>query len=302
VKWRCEWCGKPHAENDPPCDNCGHGEFEKAVVPAAPEADETTSDAYGYVWVCEECGNDHPKNTPPCDRCGHNQFERQPIEFDEEAVMAEMLGRSENDSRTSSADIGYLDVIDTRLALMMVGVAALVALLALSYLGIVSVPGIDIGPTGPVDAPGNATTYEGLSLSTVEAEYLLALNERRADEGYDAYEADDGLGTLAERLNKQRVAAAYGDADEPDIQRLINGADLNCERVGVRQVMVPVSRLDSGSLGSYETESAAASALVESQLAAENGRTGFMDVTSNRGGVDVHVAPDDAVYIVIAGC
>ena len=302
MKWRCEWCGKPHAENDPPCDNCGHGEFEKAVVPAAPEADETTSDAYGYVWVCEECGNDHPKNTPPCDRCGHNQFERQPIEFDEEAVMEEMLGRSEDDSRTSSADIGYLDVIDTRLALMMVGVAALVALLALSYVGIVSVPGIDIGPTGPVEAPGNATEYEGLSLSTVEAEYLVALNERRADEGYDAYEPDDGLGALAERVNKQRVAAAYGDADEPDIQRLINEAELDCDRVGVRQVMIPVSRLDGGSLGSYETESDAARALVESQRAAENGRTGFMDVASNRGGIDVHVAPDDAVYIVIAGC
>jgi hypothetical protein len=302
VKWRCEWCGKPHAENDPPCDNCGHGEFEKAVVPAAPEGDETTSDAYGHVWVCEECGNDHPKNTPPCDRCGHNQFERQPIEFDEEEVMEEMLGRSGGGSSTPSADVSYLDVIDAKLALLMIGVVSLVALLGLSYLGIVSIPGIDIGPTRAVDAPGNDTTYEGLSLSEVEAQYLLALNDRRSDAGYDRLEPDDGLEGLAEAVNKRRVAADYADGEDPNIQALVDEASLDCERIGVRRVTVPVTRLGDGSLGSYENESRAASALVENQLAADAADEGFLAVDANRGGVDVHVAPDGNVYVVVAGC
>jgi hypothetical protein len=302
VKWRCEWCGKPHAENDPPCDNCGHGEFEKAVVPAAPEGDETTSDAYGHVWVCEECGNDHPKNTPPCDRCGHNQFERQPIEFDEEEVMDEMLNRSGGRTTTPSADVGYLDVIDAKLAALMVGVAALVVLLALSYLGIVSIPGVDIGPTGPVDAPGNATEYGGLSLSEVEAEYLIALNERRVEAGNDQLAPDDGLEGLAEAVNKRRVAADYADGDDPNIQSLVDDANLDCERIGVRRVTVPVTRLADGSIGSYGNESRAARALIENQLAADSADEGFLDVRANRGGVDVHVAPDGNVYIVVAGC
>ena len=302
MKWRCEWCGKPHAENDPPCDNCGHGEFEKAVVPAAPEGDAYTSDAYGHVWVCTECGNDHPKNTPPCDRCGHNKFERQPIEFDEDAVMEEMLGRSGGGTTTPSADVSYLDVIDAKLALLMLGVVALVVLLGLSFLGIVSLPGVDIGPSQPVDAPGNDTTYRGLSLSTVEAEYLAALNERRVEAGNAELEPDEGLEGLAEAVNKRRVAADYADGDAPNIQALVDDANLDCGRVGVRRVTVPATRLANGSLGSYETESRAARGLVENQLAVGAADDEFLDAASNRGGVDVHVAPDGNVYVVIAGC
>ncbi|MEF8830385.1 MAG: hypothetical protein V5A23_02475, partial [Halobacteriales archaeon] len=64
MKYRCEWCGKPHERNDPPCDNCGHHSFERAVVPKAPE--EAPEE---YVWVCPECGRVHPRNSPPCSRC-----------------------------------------------------------------------------------------------------------------------------------------------------------------------------------------------------------------------------------------
>jgi ribosomal protein L40E len=72
MEWRCEWCGKPHEENDPPCDNCGHGQFERAVVPAGPEGDGGP-----LVWVCTECGREHPRNNPPCSRCGGMDLEKQ---------------------------------------------------------------------------------------------------------------------------------------------------------------------------------------------------------------------------------
>lgn len=76
MKYRCEWCGKPHERNDPPCDNCGHHSFERAVVPKSPE--ETPEE---YVWVCPECGRVHPRNSPPCSRCGHMQLEKRSQDY-----------------------------------------------------------------------------------------------------------------------------------------------------------------------------------------------------------------------------
>jgi ribosomal protein L44E len=81
MEWRCEWCGKPHAEDDPPCDNCGHGSFEQAVVPTAPEGDDESGP---LVWVCAECGREHPRNNPPCSRCGGMPLEKQRQSFDED--------------------------------------------------------------------------------------------------------------------------------------------------------------------------------------------------------------------------
>jgi rRNA maturation endonuclease Nob1 len=76
MKWRCEWCGKPHERNAPPCDNCGHHSLERAVVPKAPEEGQEE-----YVWVCPECGRDHPRNSPPCSRCGNMQLEQRPLDY-----------------------------------------------------------------------------------------------------------------------------------------------------------------------------------------------------------------------------
>ena len=70
MEWRCEWCGKPHEENDPPCDECGHGSFERAVVPTGPEGDGET-----LLWICPECGREHVRNNPPCSRCGNMTLE-----------------------------------------------------------------------------------------------------------------------------------------------------------------------------------------------------------------------------------
>ena len=70
MEWRCEWCGKPHEENDPPCEDCGHGSFERAVVPVGPEGDGET-----LLWICPECGREHVRNNPPCSRCGNMTLE-----------------------------------------------------------------------------------------------------------------------------------------------------------------------------------------------------------------------------------
>ncbi|MFC7058003.1 hypothetical protein [Halovenus salina] len=70
MEWRCEWCGKPHEEDDPPCDNCGHGQFEKAVVRQTDLSEEGSQEAT-IVWVCPDCGREHPKHAPPCSRCGN---------------------------------------------------------------------------------------------------------------------------------------------------------------------------------------------------------------------------------------
>lgn len=78
MEWRCEWCGKPHEADDPPCDNCGHGSFERAVAPVAPEGEGGPT-----VWVCTECGRDHPRNTPPCSRCGAMTLEQDEQTYEE---------------------------------------------------------------------------------------------------------------------------------------------------------------------------------------------------------------------------
>jgi rubrerythrin len=79
MEWRCEWCGKPHEEDDPPCDNCGHHKFEKAVV----QRPDTEGPASTTVWVCTECGRGHTKNSPPCSRCGNPDLEREQRQVDE---------------------------------------------------------------------------------------------------------------------------------------------------------------------------------------------------------------------------
>lgn len=78
MEWRCEWCGKPHESDDPPCDNCGNGQFERAVRPVAPEGEGGPT-----VWICTECGRDHPRNNPPCSRCGGMELEKREQTYEE---------------------------------------------------------------------------------------------------------------------------------------------------------------------------------------------------------------------------
>jgi ribosomal protein L37E len=295
VKWRCEWCGKPHPENDPPCDNCGHGEFEKAVVPAAPEGDDQTGDAYGHVWVCTECGNDHPKNTPPCDRCGHDTFERQAIEFDEDEVVEEMLAESTG-STTPSADIGYLDVLDTKLALGFVGVAALVVVFALGALGIVNVPGF--GTSGPsvAEVPGNATSIDGLDIATVERDYTRELNDLRADAGANELERDERVASVAAFVNKNRVLAIYGDGEVPGEEDIDSQLGDACSSVWQEESFEIETDLGTGQ-SEFDSETGLARALADRYAATRD-----VVVEGQKVGVDVHVGPDGVVYVTQIVC
>ena len=99
MEWRCEWCEKPHEENDPPCDSCGHGKFERAVVPVGPEGDGNP-----LVWVCESCGRTHQRNSPPCSRCGHAKLEQREQRFDEDDPLASVREEPATSGSERAAD------------------------------------------------------------------------------------------------------------------------------------------------------------------------------------------------------
>lgn len=295
MEWRCAWCGKPHEENDPPCDNCGHGEFERAVVPIAPES-EGDSDTM-TVWVCTECGHEHPKHTPPCDRCGGGPLERREVTYDEDEVMAEMLA-DERGENGPSADVGYLDVLDWRLVLAFLGVAALVAILTLGFLGVVHVPGVP--NTGPV--PGNASSVDGLSLTGVEHAYVAELNRRRQTAGYEPLSRDDQLSSAATWYNQQRVRHDYGDGTGPGKKTLRKKVGDACGDARLSPIVFstgPSVGRDAGQ--TFENETEMGRALVGAYR--DNPDAGsFADASKGLVGVDVHVAPDGKVYVTQFVC
>ena len=291
MKFRCTYCGKPHERNDPPCDNCGHSEFEKAVVPMAPEAEDADA-ATTYVWICTECGNDHPKHTPPCDRCGSGPLERREQTFDEDAVVSDMLDGA-NDDRSPSADVSYLDVLDAKLVLGFVGVGALVAVLALGFLGVVTVPGIT--PPGPV--PGNATAAGGLSLSEVETAYVAGLNDRRTAEGGDELTRDEQLRDAATYINQERVRATYGTGDGPSGDRVRSELGDACGDVTPALV-----QFSSTSSLTAESADATVTDLAEALLVAPDAPDPTIAAERGLTGVDAHVGPDGRVFVTQLVC
>ncbi|WP_169302372.1 hypothetical protein [Halorientalis salina] len=298
MEWRCAWCGKPHEENDPPCDNCGHGEFEKAVVPMAPEAEDDDSDTM-TVWVCSECGNDHPKHTPPCDRCGGGPLEKREVEFDQDQVMAEMLGDGDAEASDYSPDIGYLDVLDAKLVVAFLAVGALVVVLGLGFAGIVNVPFLP--NSGPV--PGNATAVDGLSLSTVETEYVTELNDRRAAGGADTLSRDEDLASAATWVNEQRVRRDYADGDGPSSGELRDRVSDACRESELSPVIFRTSQSVGQDAGeNFENETGMARALVDAYRTNPDAPESFADASNGLVGVDVHAAPDGRIYVTQLAC
>jgi len=161
MDWRCEWCEKPHEENDPPCDNCGHGTFEKAVTQVNHEVVPG-----GVVWVCQNCGRTHQRNSPPCKRCGGVDFERRD-EGPETDPLDEINTR-------------WLDVIELKYVAGYAAVALLLGTLLLSAFGVITLPGVGTAtePPSVPDAPGSATTVGELSLADTETAYVEELNDR----------------------------------------------------------------------------------------------------------------------------
>jgi hypothetical protein len=271
MDWRCEWCGKPHAENDPPCDNCGHGTFERAVVPVADDGEGVGSKS--TVWVCTECGREHTKHTPPCSRCGNEELVRQRQEVDDEELVAP----------------GYLDLVTPRYVLALVGVLAVAAVFVLGLAGVISVPGFGNSVPGVANVPGNATAADTVSLSDVEAGYLGALNDRRGGDAA-ALSRNDRLDEVAAFVNQRVVKSRYGDGQLPSRERIGELIGGSCERGAT---------LSTGSVrpGPDATAGDITTALIE-----EGGISTDVRPEATRIGIDTHTAPDGTVYLTQIIC
>jgi ribosomal protein L37E len=276
VKWRCPQCGKPHAKNDPPCDNCGHHKFERAVVPTA-SVDE---DHEQFVWACSECGRHHQRNNPPCSRCGNAAFEKQPLEYDDfvpdnTPSYFELAGRLE---------VGAALVV---VALVTVGV--------LGYLGVINVPGLTPQGSPTVEnVPGNATAVDGISLDAVEDSYLATINDRRREAGYQPLERSGNFEDLATYYNQRRVKTDYGDGSLPSRDGLVSKFDISCN--GVIFVPQPVS-------SELIDTSANASTIGELLATGQSiGGASTFDRSATRTGIDIHAGPDGTLYLTQFVC
>lgn len=292
MKWRCTWCGKPHAANDPPCDKCGHNTFEEAVVRAddgsggesepgaatggdsggsEPIPSGTVETGPEYVWACTNCGREHVRNTPPCSRCGNPDLER--VEQTYEGL--------ERDLDTPS----WFEVAKPYLPIF-VAIGVIVALFATGIVPPTILPGI-----GQPDVPGQGSEASGLDLEAVDQAVHDRLEEER--EPADRRTYDDGLAAYAESENRRFVVRDFEDRN-PDPANA-DEFDHNCEA----QVQGAPMALTDVSVDDYADESGLA-ADIASELLSQYGddmRSGF-----DAEGVDVHVAPNGDIYVFYAAC
>ncbi|ELY85500.1 hypothetical protein [Natrialba taiwanensis] len=296
MEWRCTWCGKPHPEDDPPCDNCGHNAFEKAIVrqdereqtgDTDTESDSGSSSdtATGtetavdtgttYVWTCPDCGRAHVKNNPPCSRCGNTTLERTEQTYDDVDEALETVS-------WFAVAKPYTPII---------AVVGIVALLFAS--GIVSpsiLPGV--GTPSPPDAPGNGTEYNGINLDAVEERANDQLAAARAD---DDPTPDEGLAAYAEYRNRVLVATEHGDGDrdhelpDPDEFNIDCRTDLVVSHVAPFETPIDADT-GEGELAANVTE-------VVRMLEAG---TSEYDVVAD--GFDLHVGPEGTIYVSYAAC
>lgn len=277
MKWRCTWCGKPHAANDPPCDNCGHNKFEKAVVRADEEGDGsadgnapgTVDTGTTYVWRCPNCGRDHVKNTPPCSRCGNPDLEKTEQTYED----------VERDLDTP----GWLEVAKPYAPVFVV-VGLIVALFATGIVPVSILPGV--GEPSPPDAPGEGSEAAGIDLEATESEIHDRLEAER--EGTRTY--DDGLAAYAEYTNRAYVANVYGDGSAEPVEPADFGVDCANEPFrGQLPVAMPID--------GYDDEADLAEGIADA-LATNDEVT---DAAYESEGLDLHVV-DGSVYVTYAAC
>jgi len=279
MEWRCKWCGKPHEENDPPCDNCGHSKFERAVEQMGPE---TTDGPQDPVWVCTECGRQHTKNSPPCSRCGNINLEKRQPDWDE---LDDLGGTT------------YRDVLEPRYVAGYIVAAILGGILVLGYFGVIQVPGIGPAPQPPVpEVPGEGEQVGDLSIGAVEESYIEQLNEQRTAAGDGVLTNDSDLAWYSAYVNKRSVDATDGDGEDLT-QEEVNQIREYCDR---RPLVTAYSVFPSGTVTDFENESALANALLDG-LSDENRQT-LLSESRERIGVDVHVGQNDRVFVTVAAC
>jgi len=279
MEWRCEWCGKPHESDDPPCDNCGHGSFEKAVVRQT-DLSEGNGPESTTVWVCTECGRNHTKHAPPCSRCGNHKLvkEQQRVDEDELAVP------------------GYLDLITPRYLAGVAVVFVLAGVFVLGMTGLIYVPGISPGLPPIGDTPGDAEMAGDRSLAAVETAYLDELNDRRTDAGLSTLDRDEDIDEVATFANKRIVQARHGDGELPDRGQINDALSGTCTVQRVTPVFLSLDRGEG--LDATDTENELAAALVERHTAENDLATAERSLT----GVDIHVAPDGTTYLTQFTC
>lgn len=274
MKWRCPQCGKPHERNDPPCDNCGHHKFERAVVPTASE--QETSEQ--LIWVCSECGRQHMRNNPPCSRCGNVNLEKKTVGYAD--IEAETGGRS------------YLDLAG-RQELAAAGLLLLfIAVGALAVTGIISIPGITPqGPPTVADVPGEGSTYEGIDLGAVESAVFAAVNGDRAE----SLARSEGLDGMAAYVTQLTVKSFYTDASVSVTRDDLDRFDTRCASGTYNFAAITGSTfLSSGD----DPETIADGLTLEPQQDAPP-----LDAESlGRIGLDAHVGPDGRLFVVAAYC
>jgi hypothetical protein len=276
VKWRCTWCGKPHAENDPPCDDCGHNTFEKAVVregEAEPPQTETVDTGTTYVWRCRDCGRVHVKNNPPCSRCHGHDLEKVEQTYDD--VDRDL-------------DIpGWLEVAKPYLPVFAI-IGVVVVLFATGIISPSVLPGL--GSPSPPDAPGEGTEAAGIDLEETERLVHERLNAER--NGVEtSYDGD--LAAFAEYQNRAFVAAEYEGADPAGASPDEFGVDCSVDLTGGSLLV------GDASIEEYDDEAALADAVAAALLASDLGEA--IDAGAPSEGLDVHVV-DGAVYVTYASC
>ncbi|RQG97615.1 hypothetical protein [Natrarchaeobius oligotrophus] len=278
MKWRCTWCGKPHAENDPPCDECGHNAFEEAIVRADEDRGPRTVDTgTTYVWRCTECGRDHVRNNPPCSRCHNHDLEKV------EQTYADVDSELETPSWLEVAK-PYAPVF------AVVGVVAM--LFATGILSPTILPGI--GAPSPPDAPGEGSQAAGIDLDATAEGVHERLEAERDGGGGEPRALDGGLVAYAEYQNRAFLAVEYEDARPNSAGPGDFGADCVGEPVGGQ---LPLA---GASIEEYDDEEALADAIADRLLASSiesDVRTGH-----DGEGIDVHVGPEGDVYVFYVAC
>jgi hypothetical protein len=278
MEWRCTWCGKPHEDNDPPCEECGHHKFERAVQ----QVNTETVAGQEYVWVCTACGRYHQKHSPPCSRCGNVDLEKQEPDYSD----LEEIGST-----------SYLDILEPKYAIGYLAVAVLGIVLIAGFTGIIALPGIG-GPPEPPTAPGQADTYANVSLDAVEAAYVMDANRNREAASTAPLENPAALEDAATAFNRERVIATVENESGPSTREVVSRYEPDCR--GELTLATP----EAPPVWVFDVEDTATAAGTATNLQETFPVTtaGLDDPGTVALGMDIHVGPDEMVYLTLLRC
>jgi hypothetical protein len=253
---------------------------------------DSTGDGTQLVWACTECGREHQKHSPPCSRCGNASLEQREPDYSDLDDMD---------------DTGWLAILDGKYAVgfAVVGVFALV--LGLGVAGVVDLPVVG-GPPSPPEVPGENETVRGVSLVAVEDAFVAELNAQRESVGTGTVERGPTVDAMATYFNKRVVESDHGDADSPTISEL-DPFEPNCAGPGDTTVVhnrFPYvgGLVDATADGRWDAE-ATGTGLVGGREATGGESFGSL-IRNDRGvstiGVDIHVGPEETIYVTAVYC